>query len=196
MFFRQGRRVSLMGRSAVRLQRLAVLALCAASSAAVSTSAEARLSPGTGVSAVTVAMLDGHPQRRGPSPEAVLIEMNRERKRRGLPALYMSRSLNAAAEDRLGDMFEQAYFAHEAPDGASPFVALRRRGYPFLSAGENLASGQTSAAQVVEQWMRSPGHRANILGRFEDAGVAIALGSPTGRGSGYTFVALYARRRS
>jgi len=185
-----------MNRVSLRMQALAAFAAASACAAPLSTFAEQRPSEGTGVRAVTVAMLDGHPQPRGPRPEAVLIEMNRERKRRGLPALYMSRSLNAAAEDRLGDMFEQGYFAHDAPDGTSPFVALRRRGYPFLSAGENLASGQMSAAQVVEQWMRSPGHRANILGRFEDAGVAIALGSPTGRGSGYTFVALYARRRS
>jgi uncharacterized protein YkwD len=183
-----------MNRVSLRMQALAAFAAATFCAAPLSTFAEQRPSEVTGVRAV--AMLGGHQERRGPSPEAVLIEMNRERKRRGLPALYMSRSLNAAAEDRLGDMFEQGYFAHDAPDGTSPFVALRRRGYPFVSAGENLASGQMSAAQVVEQWMRSPGHRANILGRFEDAGVAIALGSPTGRGSGYTFVALYARRRS
>ena len=181
-----------MNRVPLRLQALAAVA-CAAT---LSTFAEQRPSDRTGVRAVSVAMLDGFPQRREPSPEAVLDEMNRERRRRGLPALLLSRSLNAAAEDRLRDMFEQGYFAHDAPDGTSPFVALRRRGYRFLSAGENLASGQGSATQVVEQWMRSPGHRANILGRFEDAGIAIAPGSPTGRGRGYTFVALYARPRT
>jgi uncharacterized protein YkwD len=184
-----------MARVALRMQALGALALASAFLLPMSSSAEGRRADATGARAHAVA-LDGYAQRRGPTPEAVLVEMNRERRRRGLPALFMSRSLNAAAEDRLRDMFEQRYFAHDAPDGTSPFVSLRRRGYRFLSAGENLASGQGSAAQVVEQWMRSPGHRANILGRFEDAGIAIALGSPTGRGIGYTFVALYARPRT
>jgi uncharacterized protein YkwD len=185
-----------MTRLSLPLQRLAVLALSAACVPAVSTSAEARRSTGTGVRAVTAAMLDGYPQRRGPSPEAVLEEMNQQRRRRGLPPLSLSRRMNAAAQDRLRDMFEQGYFAHEAPDGTSPFVALRRHGYRYLSAGENLAMGQRSAEQVVDSWMRSAGHRANVLGRFEDAGIAIAPGSPTGGGAGYTFVALYARPRS
>src|SRR6185503_12552497 len=103
-----------MKRVFLRMQALAAFAAATFCAAPLSTFAEQRPSEVTGVRAVTVAMLGGHPQRRGPSPEAVLIEMNRERKRRGLPALYMSRSLNAAAEDRLGDMFEQAYFAHDA----------------------------------------------------------------------------------
>jgi uncharacterized protein YkwD len=179
--------------STVSLRTQALVALTAA--LPLSTFAERRPVERTAERAVPVA-LDGYPERRGPSPEAVLVEMNRERRRRGLPELFMSRRLNAAAEDRLRDMFEQHYFAHDAPDGTSPFVALRRRGYRYLSAGENLASGQRSAAEVVEQWMRSPGHRANVLGRFEDAGIAVAPGSPTRRSAGYTFVALYARPRS
>jgi len=162
----------------IRLQRLAALALMLLLAAALSTFA------------------DGFPARRAPralSRDAVLAAMNDYRGERGLPPLGFDRRLNAAAEDRLRDMFERRYFDHTAPDGTSPFAAVRRRGYRYLSVGENLAAGQRSAREVVEQWMRSRGHRANILGDFEDAGIAIAAGSPTGETRGYTFVALYAR---
>lgn len=126
---------------------------------------------------------------------SLLEAMNEQRERRGLPPLHRDVRLDAAAADRIRDMFEQGYFDHVAPDGTQPFVWVRDRGYRYSAVGENLASGQRAARQVVEQWMRSPGHRANVLGDFEDAGIAIAEGSPTGRSGGYTFVAMYGRPR-
>jgi uncharacterized protein YkwD len=124
---------------------------------------------------------------------ALLDLMNSQREKRGLPPLRPSRKLNAAAEARLGDMFEQRYFGHVAPDGTQPSVFVRRHGYDYTRIGENLATGQRSAREVVDHWMRSRGHRATLLGKFEDAGIAIAEGSPTGRARGYTVVALYGR---
>jgi uncharacterized protein YkwD len=76
-----------------------------------------------------------------------------------------------------------------------PFTWVRRHGYRYAAVGENLATGQRAARQVVDQWMGSPGHRANILGNFEDTGIAIVSGSPLGRSRGYTFVAMYGRGR-
>jgi uncharacterized protein YkwD len=131
-----------------------------------------------------------------PEREALLDMMNDHRERRGLSRLRLNRKLNAAAEDRIRDMFDRRYFGHVAPDGTQPDVWVRRRGYDYTRIGENLATGQRSARAVVDHWMRSRGHRATILGKFDDAGIAIAEGSPTaGRKRGYTFVALYARDR-
>jgi uncharacterized protein YkwD len=163
-----------------RLQRFAALALPLVLATPLSTSAD--------VPAASRAA-------RAPSREAVLAEMNAYRQERGLPPLAFDARLGAAAQDRLRDMFEQGYFDHTAPDGTSPFAAVRRRGYRYAAVAENLAAGQRDAREVVEQWMRSRGHRANILGDYEDAGIAIAAGSPTGRTRGYTFVALYGRGR-
>ena len=124
---------------------------------------------------------------------SVLAAMNGYREKRDLPPLRRNARLDAAAADRIRDMFAQGYFDHVAPDGTPPFVWVRHRGYTYAALGENLASGQRGARQVVEAWMRSKGHRANILGDFEDVGIAIAEGSPTGRTRGYTFVAMYGR---
>ena len=128
------------------------------------------------------------------SAEAILAEMNVHRRRHGLRPLSLNGRLTLAAGDRVRDMFDQRYFDHVSPHGTQPFVWARQRGYRYSTIGENLAEGQRSAREVVNGWMKSPGHRANILGTsFEDCGLAIASGSPTGRTRGYTFVALYAR---
>lgn len=161
------------------VQRVVVLGGMVALSAPVSTSADRGRPEWT----------DAEELSRG----SVLAAMNEHRDRRGLPPLHRNVRLDAAASDRIRDMFEQGYFDHVAPDGTQPFVWIRHRGYRFATVGENLASGQRGARQVVDQWMRSKGHRANILGDFEDVGIAIAKGSPTGRSRGYTFVAMYGR---
>jgi uncharacterized protein YkwD len=130
------------------------------------------------------------------SRASLLEAMNEQRARRGLPALHRNVRLEAAAADRIHDMFEYGYFDHVAPDGTQPFVWVRQRGYRYVRVGENLATGQRAAREVVEQWMGSPGHRANVLGNFQDTGIAIAEGSPDGRRShGFTFVAMYGRAR-
>ena len=173
-----------MSRRCTVAQRLAVLAATAAVvalSAPLSTSSDR-----------------GHPDWTDAeilSRASVLEAMNEQRVRRGLPPLNRNTRLDAAASDRIRDMFDQRYFDHVAPDGTEPFVWIRHHGYRFSAVAENLASGQRSARQVVDQWMRSPGHRANILGDYEDAGIAIAYGSPTGRYRGYTFVAMYGREQ-
>lgn len=134
--------------------------------------------------------------RRGTVDEAAVLEaMNEQRARYGLAPLRLNAQLSLAAGDRVGDMFSQRYFDHVAPDGTSPFVWAKSRGYRYRTIGENLAEGQRSAREVVADWMSSPGHRANILGRaFDECGIAIAAGSPVRRSRGYTFVALYAAR--
>ena len=187
-----------MRRVFVRLQRVGVPSLVLMLSAPVSTLAEdCRCNE-------TRALLVARPldadsagaASRGLSNETVLDAMNDYRGRQRLPPLEFDRRLNAAAQDRVRDMFEQGYFDHIAPDGTSPFAAMRRRGYRYSSAAENLAIAPCSARAVVDGWIRSPGHRANILGDYEDAGIAILSGSPTYRTRGCTVVALFGRARS
>ena len=189
-----------MRRVFVRLQRVGVLGLALLLSAPVSTLAEDCRCNETNVRALLVARpLEADPAgvaSRGLSNEAVLDAMNDYRERHRLPPLELDRRLNAAAQDRVRDMFEQGYFDHVAPDGTSPFAAMRRRGYRYFAAAENLATAPCSAGAVVDGWMRSPGHRANILGDYEDAGIAILSGSPTYRTRGCTVVALFGRARS
>ena len=140
------------------------------------------------------AALDGVVATTVPGADAVLDFMNVERERRGLRPLKLNRKLSAAAEDRLRDMFGRGYFGHVGPDGTQPDAWVRRRGFEFMGLGENLATGQRTERQAVEHWMRSRAHRRTLLGKFEDAGIAIAAGSPTaGRARGYTFVALFGR---
>lgn len=133
--------------------------------------------------------------REAVSARALVDAMNRQRAAYGLGPLRLNESLSLAATDRVADMFEQRYFAHVAPDGTQPFVWIHRRGYHYRTAGENLAVGYTTADRVVGGWMRSPGHRANILGRsFEEIGIAVANGAPLRGYGGPTVVALYASR--
>ena len=125
---------------------------------------------------------------------SIISAMNRERATYGLPPLRVNVELTEAANDRIGDLFAQHYFAHVSPQGLQPFVWAERRGYDYHAMGENLATGY-SPQEVVDGWMHSPGHRANILGRdFNEVGVAIASGSPVHAHGGPTVVALYGGR--
>lgn len=126
--------------------------------------------------------------------EEVLGAMNEQRAKHGLRPLRSDALLARAASDRMNDMFTRRYFDHVSPSGTQPHVWVDRRGYDYALFGENLAAGYTDARAVVDGWMRSPGHRANILGNFAEVGLSIAPGAPVSRyRGGYTIVALYAR---
>lgn len=100
----------------------------------------------------------------------------------GLPALTLNAKLNAAAEAKVKDMFDKQYFAHASPSGAGPDELAEQAGYAFLSVGENLALGNFADDQtLVQAWMDSPGHRANILGNFSEIGIAVGRGTYEGR---------------
>ena len=127
--------------------------------------------------------------------EAVIAQMNRERAANGLQLLRVNLQLALAAEDRIHDLFARHYFNHVSPDGMQPFVWAQRRGYDYSVIGENLATGYPTASSVVDGWMHSPAHRANILGRdFDEVGVAVADGSPVSEYGGPTYVVLYGSR--
>lgn len=87
---------------------------------------------------------------------------NVERVRHGCPELHVDDRLTAAAQGHSEDMAERNYFSHDSPEGEGPGARARAAEYPWWS-GENIARGYRTAAEVVDGWMNSDGHRANIL---------------------------------
>ncbi|MEU0220718.1 CAP domain-containing protein [Streptomyces sp. NPDC006265] len=112
---------------------------------------------------------------------AVVGLTNRERTRHGLPPLSADPLLTTAAQAHTADMVARAFYAHTAPDGSQPWDRAAAAGSTRHSIGENIACGQRSPAEVVEGWMNSPGHRANILKpRFTHIGIGFAGGGRAG----------------
>ncbi|HEX8254357.1 MAG TPA: CAP domain-containing protein [Thermoanaerobaculia bacterium] len=127
--------------------------------------------------------------------ENVIRVMNAYRAEAALPPLASDRRLHLAAEDRMRHMEEESYWAHQAPDGTSPFVWVKAREYNYERVGENLATGFETAKVLVEAWMESPGHRANIMSPyFEDCGIAIIDGATEGPAVGRSIVVLFGKK--
>lgn len=128
--------------------------------------------------------------------QSVIAAMNDFRAQFHLPPLHEDSRLDAAAEDRMRDMEDLAYWSHESPDGRSPFTWLPLRGYLFEYAGENLAAGFETAELLVSSWMESPGHRENILSpQYTDCGIALLEGATMHRAPGKSVVVLFGRPR-
>jgi uncharacterized protein YkwD len=125
----------------------------------------------------------------------VLREMNGYRAEEGLPPLQLDERIHQAAEDRMRDMEDGQYWSHRAPDGRSPFAWLASHAYDYQSAGENLANGFETARLLVQAWMESRGHRANIMSTdYEDCGIAIIDGSTLGPATGKSIVVMFGRQ--
>jgi uncharacterized protein YkwD len=110
----------------------------------------------------------------------VLSLVNQERAKAGCSPLTASSSLAALAEAFSKDMAARDFFDHTDPSGATPWDRAEDAGITNLG-GENIARGQADAAAVMEAWMDSPGHRANILNcDFKTLGVGahFASGGP------------------
>ncbi|NMG10311.1 CAP domain-containing protein [Brasilonema sp. UFV-L1] len=88
---------------------------------------------------------------------------NQERIKAGLEPLQTNAELNYAADTYAQQMSEDGFFSHTAPDGSQPWDRAKEIGYEAQTMGENIAAGQQTPEQVVQDWMNSPGHRANIL---------------------------------
>ena len=104
--------------------------------------------------------------------EQVVSLVNKERAKEGLAPLTSNWELARVAKYKSQDMHDKNYFSHTSPTYGSPFDMMKNFGISYKSAGENIAKGQTSAAQVMEAWMNSSGHRANIMdAKFTHIGV-------------------------
>ncbi|MFF0015513.1 CAP domain-containing protein [Streptomyces sp. NPDC005374] len=113
--------------------------------------------------------------------DEVVALTNRERAGAGLPPLAVDPLLARAAQAYSTDMAARAFYSHTSPEGTQPWDRAAAAGSTRRSIGENIACGQRSAAEVVEGWMNSPGHRANILKpAFTHIGIGFAGGGPAG----------------
>lgn len=132
---------------------------------------------------------------------AILCLLNAERASKGLPALRSNGQLGRAARLMANLMVKRRFFSHDTPDGRDVVDRVRPTGYirGSWSLGENIAWGSGALAtprSIVNGWMHSPGHRANILrAKFRDIGIGIRRGAP-GRGltGGATYVTDFGRR--
>ncbi|MBW8739580.1 MAG: CAP domain-containing protein [Streptomyces turgidiscabies] len=107
----------------------------------------------------------------------VLQLVNEERAKVGCSAVSANSALRDLAEAFSEDMAARGFFDHTDPDGASPWDRADKAGITDLG-GENIARGQADAAAVMEAWMNSPGHKANILNcDFKTLGVGVHLGA-------------------
>ena len=95
--------------------------------------------------------------------DQVLVLVNKERAHYGLRPLTMDESLRNVARVKSSDMSANNYFSHTSPTYGSPFDMLKQFGINYSSAAENIAQGYTTPEAVVNGWMNSSGHRANIL---------------------------------
>ncbi|MDH6118337.1 RNA polymerase sigma factor (sigma-70 family) [Kitasatospora sp. GAS204A] len=110
--------------------------------------------------------------------QQVLDLVNAQRAQHGCGPLTANSKLQAAAQGQSDDMAARQFFDHTNPDGAGPQQRIDAAGYQWSSWGENIAQGQADPASVMDSWMNSPGHRANILNcGFKEMGVGIHLGT-------------------
>ncbi|ANP52541.1 RNA polymerase sigma factor (sigma-70 family) [Streptomyces griseochromogenes] len=108
----------------------------------------------------------------------VVALVNKERAAAGCGPLTENAQLDKAAQGHSDDMAARNFFDHTNPDGADPGQRITAAGYHWSTYGENIAMGQQTPQSVMDSWMNSPGHRANILNcSFKDIGVGVHKGS-------------------
>jgi uncharacterized protein YkwD len=118
---------------------------------------------------------------------STLVELaNIDRESGKLQGLVVSPILQKAAQMKADDMAAKGYFAHNSPEGFTPWHWFEEAGYDFSFAGENLAVYFSDSAELEKAWMNSPLHRANILGSsFTEIGIATAKGVYRGKETVY-----------
>lgn len=113
----------------------------------------------------------------------VLVEQtNQSRITENMSTLSVNTILERAAQLKADDMASKSYFAHNSPDGKTPWYFFNQVGYDYAAAGENLAVNFTDSKDITEAWMHSPAHRANIMnGNYTEIGIATARGVYKGK---------------
>ena len=135
------------------------------------------------------------PGRYGATESRIFDLINRERRHQGLPALVFNTQLDQMANIQAQNMAHFQKMAHVIPEASLPKLGDRARyvGYPFGRLAENVALGYPDAETVVQGWMTSKGHRANILNSdVVETGIAIARSS----GGGLYYCQVFGRRLS
>jgi uncharacterized protein YkwD len=147
------------------------------------TSVETAPSPSASAEAATPTPTKPKPTQRTttPAPAAagpvaeVLRLVNLERTKAGCGALTTDSRLATAAQAHSADMAANNYFSHTGRNGSDVSDRVEAAGYRWSAVGENIAKGQPTPAAVMQAWMNSSGHRANILNcRFRNIGIGLA----------------------
>ncbi|MDV5142818.1 CAP domain-containing protein [Streptomyces sp. SBC-4] len=113
-------------------------------------------------------------QGQSSAADQVVALVNAERAKAGCGPLSANATLTKAAQGHSEDMAARDFFDHTDPDGDGPGERVTEAGYPWSTYGENIAMGQSTPEQVMDSWMNSPGHRANILNcSFKEIGIGI-----------------------
>src|SRR5436309_9610486 len=108
---------------------------------------------------------------------AMLARVNAERAKAGRPPLRLDPRLSAAAQAHAEDMMVHSYYNHASPEGQMPLDRVRKTGYAPHIVAENIARGPFTVDEVMDDWMLSREHRANLLHpAFRDFGAGIVVG--------------------
>ena len=134
---------------------------------------------------------------------SVLCLLNEQRTSRGLRRLRANAKLRAAAERHSANMNQKDFFDHVSPAGSTPLERVKAAGYlagaDSWAVGENIAWGEqrlSTPAEIMQSWMESPSHKANILNRrFRHVGIGVAVGAPIdGAAGGATYTTAFGKR--
>lgn len=110
-----------------------------------------------------------------------MLLTNTKRQAAGLPTLVMDDQLSLAASLKAKYMLEKNYWAHNAPDGTTPWFFFKKVNYDYVYAGENLARGFSSSSDIVNAWMASQTHKDNVLSKnYQEVGFAVLDGKLLG----------------
>lgn len=116
----------------------------------------------------------GSPVAAASPAETVLSAVNAARAKAGCQPLRLNAKLTAAAKGHAAAMAQQNFFGHAGKDGSKFSSRIKRQGYSYRTAAENIAAGYRSAGQVVSGWLKSAGHRRNMLNcRMTETGIAM-----------------------
>jgi len=112
----------------------------------------------------------------------LLTKTNTARAKENLASLTINVELTIAAQNRAKDMLARDYWSHTSPTGETPWDFITQAGYSYINAGENLARGFTNVDVVLQAWLNSPTHRANVLNDlYTDVGFAVLEGKMNGQ---------------
>ncbi len=128
------------------------------------------------------------------SRSTFLADTNSFRNANHESSLSLNSELDYAAQAKAQDMVSKNYWSHNSPSGQTPWNFINNAGYQFQTAGENLAYGFNGAISVINAWMNSPEHRANMLNAsFTNVGFGVAESANyLGKGPSIVVVAEYA----
>jgi len=109
--------------------------------------------------------------------DEVIDQTNQVRRSQGFETLTYNAALTQAAQKKAENMLADHYWAHVSPTGKQPWSFMSEAGYKYRVAGENLARDFTGTPDMIQAWLNSPTHRANLLGnKYTEIGVAVVVG--------------------